>query len=137
MILRSSYLFLLALMCALGLTYGSYSGGAASYTPDGPFFCNELQSSGGEDTLIIGFAFILFGLPLLVGLLRFFKTVSNFEVGFFCLSALAAIIALGLASLDCAQIFYTAFGIPDPYLAAALVSLPVSFLVLVRMRTMS
>ena len=137
MILRSAYLLLLALMCAFGLTYGSYSGGAASYTPDGPFFCNELLSSGGEDTLIIGFAFILFGLPLLVRLLRFYKTVSKFEVGVYCFSALAAIIALGLASLDCAQIVYTAFGIPDLYLAAALISLPISLFLLIRMRMMS
>ena len=137
MILRMAYLLLLALMCALGWTYGSYSGGAAAFTLDGPFFCSELRSSGGDDTAVVGFAFTLFGLPLLVRLLQFFKAVSKIEAGIYYFSALAAIMFLFLASLDCAQIFYTAFGIPDPYLAVALVSLPASFLLLVRMRTTS
>ena len=137
MILRTAYLLLVALMSAVGWTYGSYSGGAAALTLDGPFFCDGLRSSGGEDTGVIGMAFTVFSLPLLVRLLQFFKGVSRIEAGIYCFAALAAITFLFLASLDCAQIFYTAFGLPDPYLAAALVSLPLSFLLLVRMRMIS
>ncbi|MDF1872168.1 hypothetical protein [Vannielia sp.] len=137
MILRIAFLFLVALMCAIGFTYGSYSRGAAAFTPDGPFYCDGLQSGGGDDTAVVGFAFMLFGLPLLVRLFRFFKSVSPFEVGVYCVAALAAVIFLFLASLDCAQIFYTAFSIPDPFLAVALVSLPASFVLLVRIRKIS
>ena len=137
MFLRTAYLFLVALMCAVGLTYGLYSGGAAAFTDDGPFFCDELRSSGGDDTAVVGFAFALFGLPLLVRLLQFFKAVSKIEAGVYYFTAFTAIIFLFLASLDCAQIFYTAFRVPDPHLAVALVSLPASFLLLVRMRTIS
>ena len=137
MLLRSAYLFFVALMCIVGFTYGRYTGGAAARTTNGPFFCSELLSSGGDDTAVIGFAFTSFSLSLLIRLLRFSRGVSRFEIGVFCMSACVNVVALFLASLDCAQIFYTAFGVPDLHLAAALVSLPTSLALLVRMRMTS
>ena len=137
MLLRSSYIFFVTLMCVTGFTYGSYTGGAAARTPNEPFFCNELQSSGGDDTAVIGFAFILFTLSLLIRLFWFFKSVSKFEVGVHVATVVASVCVLLLASLDCAQIFYTAFGVPDPHLAVALLSLPISLALIVRMRMKS
>lgn len=135
MILRMAYLFLVALMFAIGLVYTPYSDGAAAFTPDGPFFCTKLRSSGEDDTVIVALAFMLFGLPLLVRLLRFLKDVSSIEAGIYYVTAVVAILFLYLASVDCAQIFYTAFAVPDPLLAVALTSLPASLIILIRMRT--
>lgn len=137
MFLRTAHILFVALLCAVGFTYGSYTGGAATRTTDGPFYCNELHSSGGDDTAVIGFAFVLFSLSLLIRLFRFFKSVSRFEVGVHTVSLLAAIGILFIASLDCAQIFYTAFGVPDLHLAAALLSLPISLALLIGIRMTS
>ncbi|MEQ5872193.1 hypothetical protein J4E08_20195 [Sagittula sp. NFXS13] len=137
MLLQTAYLFFLTLMCFVGFTYGRYTDGAAARTLDGPYFCNELQSSGSDDTAVIGFAFIFFSLPLLIRLLRFSKGVSKFEIGVLGVSTIVAVGALLLASLDCAEIFYTAFGVPDPHLAAALLVLPTSLALLIRMRIAS
>ncbi|ERI15304.1 hypothetical protein O206_19700 [Ochrobactrum sp. EGD-AQ16] len=119
------YLLSLSLMIWVGLAYESLSPGLASPELAGPLYCKELFSSGSDDDGMIG-AFALFSLPFALRLFRIDRAVTSFEIAalFFCVTM--TIIALWLASLDCASIFYTAFVLPDLPLGSALVSLPVS-----------
>ncbi len=79
-------------------------------------------------------AFGLFALPLAVRPLRMNRPVAGYEVVLLWLCLAVAGAALTLASLDCASIFYTAFVVPDVWLAAALVAMPGSAILLARLR---
>ncbi|MFC6759351.1 hypothetical protein ACFQFQ_07365 [Sulfitobacter porphyrae] len=109
----------------IGISYGNLSRGLAARTPDGPSYCNELLSSGGDDSAMVS-AFSLFFIPLIVRLYRFVHEISAVEVWLFVGAIVVSVLALFLATLDCAQVLYTAFGIPDLYLASVLVALPLS-----------
>ncbi|WP_213548973.1 hypothetical protein [Vannielia litorea] len=95
-----------------------------------PFYCNRLMSAGGEDDLMVSF-FLVFALP---GVLRLIGAVftrpSRVELGIWGVATTVAAFGLFLASLDCAAVFYTAFRLPAPELAAALLAIPASGLIL-------
>ncbi|MGL4321805.1 MAG: hypothetical protein ACRCS3_13170 [Paracoccaceae bacterium] len=127
------YLASLSLMVFVGLNYNALSPGLAIRGSDGPFFCAELLSSGGDDSAMV-FAFALFALPLVLRIILFNQKVSTFELIMFFCCGLATAFALWLASLDCASLFYTAFALPDLFLASALFALPVATISLVALR---
>lgn len=122
-LLSAAYVALLSIMVVVGLSYEAVSPGLAAPGGDGPFFCRQLLSSGGDDEVMIT-AFGLFFLPLALRLVRMNRPVAGYEVVLFWLCLAATCAALMLASLDCASIFYTAFVVPDVWLAAALVAMP-------------
>ena len=99
----------------------------------GPFYCRDLISSGSDDTAMIS-AFCLFVPPLGMRLLRFGKPVGFAEFLLLICCQFLALAALALASLDCAEILYTALRLPDPLLAAALLCLPLSLAALIALR---
>lgn len=131
-----AYAILLAAMVYIGQRWGTLSPGFASPTESGPFFCKELFSSGGDDDAMMG-AFTLFVLPLALRLGRLFRPIAKYEVWLFYVCACLVIFSLILASLDCADIFYTAFVIPDPVLAFALIVMPIAALLLFYLRRKS
>jgi hypothetical protein len=122
---RLIYSLLLTVLSFIGISYDNLSRGLAARTPDGPFYCNGLLSSGGDDSAMV-FAFSLFFIPLIVRLYRFVHEISAVEVWLFVGALVVSVLALILATLDCAQVLYTAFGIPDLYLASVLIALPLS-----------
>ena len=126
---RLIYSLLLTMLSFIGVSYDNLSRGLAARTPDGPFYCNEMLSSGGDDSAMV-FAFSLFFIPLIVRLWRFGHEVSAVEVWLYVGALAMSVFALFVATLDCAEILYTAFGIPDLYLASVLVALPLSALAL-------
>lgn len=137
-----AYPVLLALMVLVGLCYpqlspglaapgGAYGSGAGSAA--GPFYCHQLLSAGGDDDGMIT-AFSLFLWPLAWRLLRWRAAVGAAERALFWLCTGLVAIALWLASLDCAAILYTAFVLPDPWLATALLALPLAAFCLHRPR---
>ena len=75
-------------------------------------------------------AFVLFLLPLMLRLVLIKQGPSWIELLVFCLCLAVVLLALWLAGLDCADIFYTAFVLPDPALAGALIALPGSAIAL-------
>ncbi len=79
-------------------------------------------------------ALSLFVLPLIVRVANMRRAPSLFELLLFHFVAAIAIIALWMATLDCAQLFYTAFVVPDFYLAAGLITLPLSLLAFWKIR---
>ncbi len=95
----------------------------------GPFYCNELQSSGGEDTIMIALMSVS-AIPFLIRLAFFRSWPSRVEQAAFWLVALIAAAGPALAALDCAHIFYTAFVIPDRVLATILLCWAVSALLM-------
>lgn len=128
-VLNIAYLVCLALMVFVGLFYTVLSPGLATYTPDGASFCNQLSSSGSDDDAMI-LAFTWFLVPIVLRILRLAREVARLEAFALCVCQVLAIFALWLASLDCASIFYTAFIVPDPFLAGVLISLPGSLVAL-------
>lgn len=127
------YLACLSLMVFVGLNYDAISPGLAAWGSDRPFFCSELLSSGGDDSAMV-FAFALYALPLVLRIILFNQRVTTFELAMFLCCGLATAFALWLASLDCASLFYTAFVLPDPFLASALLALPIATISLVALR---
>lgn len=116
-------------MTLVGFAYTKLSRGLAAYTSEGPFFCHELLSSGSEDDTMIS-AFVLFLLPLMLRLALIKRSLSWIELLLFCFCLAVTLLALWLAGLDCADVFYTAFVLPDPTLAGALIALPSSAIAL-------
>ncbi|MGD9919701.1 MAG: hypothetical protein AB7U46_16975 [Paenirhodobacter sp.] len=131
--LSFAYIASLIVMVVVGFGYSSLSPGLATRTSSGPFFCNQLMSSGSDDDAML-FAFALFILPLTIRILRAWRRIARVELVVFGLCAFVSCVALWLASLDCASIFYTAFIVPDPALAGALVALLLSTVTLVSLR---
>lgn len=127
------YLACLSLMVFVGLNYDAISPGLAVRGFDGPFFCAELLTSGGDDSAMV-FAFALFALPLVLRIILFNQRVTTFELTMFLCCGTATAFALWLASLDCASLFYTAFVLPDLFLASALFALPVATISLFALR---
>lgn len=128
-----AYVASLIVMVVVGLGYDSFSRGLAGRSSNGPFFCKELMSSGSDDDAML-IAFVLFIVPLTIRGLRARRRIACFELVVFSLCAFVSCFALWLASLDCASIFYTAFFVPDPALAGALVALVLSTAMLISLR---
>lgn len=82
-------------------------------------------------------AFVVFALPLVLRVIRLLCRVRVYEVWLFYICVAFVGFSLMLASLDCADVFYTAFVLPDPALAAALLAIPVAALVLAYLRAKS
>ncbi|WGW04950.1 hypothetical protein [Tropicibacter oceani] len=118
-----SFVYAQALLVAAGLGtgYDALSPGFAARSADGPFYCCDLMSSGGYDDAFMMLFFFL-ALPALLRLARFSRAITRLETVLFIATIGAALAALGLASMDCANPLYTAFGIPDLVLATALVA---------------
>ncbi|QDC10849.1 hypothetical protein FHY55_17120 [Oceanicola sp. D3] len=99
-----------------------------------PFYCNQLMSTGGEDDLMVAL-FLVFALPLAVrAIAMLFAGPGRAELALWGLATSLAGFGLFLASLDCAAVFYTAFTLPAPGLAAALIALPLSGVLLWALR---
>lgn len=130
-----AYVLVLIGMVAVGLTYDVLTRGLAAPTETGPFFCRKLRSSGGDDSAMV-FAFVVFSVPLLLRLWQFRRRVYAFEVIIVWTSACIASLSLFISSLDCASKFYTAFIVPDPLLAFALLALPSSIFLVTVLRAM-
>lgn len=132
-LLSAAYVALLSIMVVVGLNYEAVSPGLAAPGGDGPLFCRQLLSSGGDDEVMIT-AFGLFFLPLALRLVRMNRPVAGYEVVLLwvCLGVAGA--ALMLASLDCASILYTAFGVPDLWLAGAMLAMPAAAAALAGLR---
>jgi hypothetical protein len=123
-------------MIFVGLNFASLSNGLASNAGAEPFYCRNLKSSGSDDDVMI-FAFSVFLVPFLLRLVRIKRWMAKFEAVnyFLCLGLVA--LALIVASMDCADVFYTAFVVPDLLLSLALISALLSavlVLLLSRMR---
>ncbi|MCU1126875.1 hypothetical protein JAK51_11675 [Stenotrophomonas maltophilia] len=129
-----AYIMLLALLASTPWIWQKWSPGG--FAAPGPFFCKELLSSGGDDDVMI-MAFIVFALPLVLRVIRLLCRVGVYEVWLFYICVAFVGFSLMLASLDCADVFYTAFVLPDPALAAALLAIPVAALVLAYLRAKS
>lgn len=130
------YGLLLVLMAGVGLSYEGLSPGLAAPTDGAPFFCRELRSSGGEDDALI-IVFAVFLVPLGLRVFRFAAPVARVEAIAFWVCGALVCFALFLAGLDCGSVFYTAFVVPDPLLAGALMALPGAALLLVALRARS
>lgn len=120
-------------MVGIGLSYGDLSDGLAGRTSEGPFFCDDLMSSGSDDSAMV-FSFFVFAMPMVLRLARFRRQANSLEILVFAASVLIACLSLSLASMDCASILYTVFKVPDFYLGAALIALPVSTVALAMLR---
>ncbi|MFC4732636.1 hypothetical protein [Salipiger abyssi] len=131
--LDAVYIGSLAAMSLVGLGYDSLSLDLAAPGPDGPFFCRELQSSGGDDSLMV-LVFGTFTIPLLLRVIRFGRQFSSIETATFSICLGLTLVSLWIASLDCASLLYTAIFVPDPLLAIALIAIPVATTTLLALR---
>lgn len=115
-------------MVAIGATYPALSTGLATPVIGAPFICSDLRSLGGDDDVVV-FSFTLFMLPLFIRIFRIRHKVGRADhiTFWFCVLGVATVV---FGATDCADIFYTAFLLPDAPLALALVSMPVSALAL-------
>lgn len=131
---KAIYMFFLVVLSTVGITYENVSAGLAAKSVNGPFYCSNLKSSGSDDTAML-FVFSLFLIPLAARFIRLHRDISFAEVVVFYVVMALSIAGLFLASLDCAEILYTAFGVPDLYLASALIALPISAIMLWKIRS--
>ncbi|WP_157946833.1 hypothetical protein [Thalassobius sp. I31.1] len=116
------------------MSWEYYSPGFAANSSTGAVFCRELLSSGSDDSAMV-LMFMIMILPFIFRLARFRYPPKAVETSVFAVCVLLVIGALYLASLDCAQVFYTAFVVPDFMLLAALVSLAGAVWSIYRLRT--
>lgn len=73
------YLALLGWVTTVGAAFDALSRGLTARTAEGPFFCAELQSSGGDDDAMI-FAFVIFAVPLAVRIVRTGRAYAGYEL---------------------------------------------------------
>jgi hypothetical protein len=130
------YLLTLATQIAIGFYWPRMSNGFAAKTDAGPFYCNELLSSGGDDSTMV-VVFVLFIIPLLIRVFLFARRVSNWELGIFILTASIVIVGFYAVTLDCAEFFYTAFSVPDIPLQLAIYSYLLSIFLIYRIRSLA
>jgi hypothetical protein len=109
-------------MIFVGLNFSELSNGLASRTSGDPFYCGAGFGSQADSNAMV-FAFVVFAIPSVTRLVRFNKPMSFFEFGLHLFCLCFVIVAFFLATMDCGDIFYTAFILPDLYFASALVSL--------------
>lgn len=113
------YVICVGVVGFVGVMYDRLSHGLAAQVNGGTFYCNELLSGGGEDSAMI-FLFSAFLLPFTVRLMRWRHALGWVELTLYWAAFGLALLGVVLAQLDCAQVLYTAFGVPDLPLAAAL-----------------
>ena len=118
------YLALLGWVTTVGAAFDALSRGLTARTTEWPFLCAELQSSGGDDDAMI-FVFVIFAVPLAVRIIRTGRAFAGYELALVWGCAGVGGVALWLASLECAEVFYTAFAVPDSALASILIAVPV------------
>ena len=80
------------------------------------------MSSGGEDDIMV-VVLVVMALPAVVRVLRPARWPNLVEQVVYWMSAGLSVLVVRLASLDCAAIFATAFQVPSPRLAAGLIGL--------------
>ena len=135
-LLSALYLSGLATMIFVGWNFSELSNGLASRTSGDPFYCGGGLGSQPDSNAMV-FAFIVFIISSFIRLVQFNKPMSFFEFGLHLFCLCFVILAFYLAVMDCGDILYSAFILPDLYLASALVSLLFSTLLaakLFRMR---
>jgi hypothetical protein len=115
------YLLCLGSMIFVGLYYEALSDGLSANAGGIPLRCRELMSSGGQDDVMI-FSFAIFVVPFVLRLLLILRDFTRFEMATYSIALGLVAFALLLASMDCAEIFYTAFFVPDLLLAWAIIS---------------
>jgi hypothetical protein len=130
------YLLALAIQIVIGFYWPGNSNGFAAKTVTGPFYCNELLSSGGDDSTMV-VVFVLLFIPLLIRVFLFTRRVSIWELGTFVLTASIVVVGFYAATLDCAEFFYTAFGVPDIPLQIAIYSFLMSIYLIFRLRSLA
>ena len=111
------------------LFYREISRGLAAPAGDHPFYCHDLMSSGSDDDSML-LLFAVFIAPCALRALRLTAQVSKYEIAPFLLAAVMSVIGTTMANLDCADVLYTAFIVPDIPLAAALASIPIAAIIL-------
>lgn len=116
-VLNLLYLASLAAISAVGLMWNTVSHGF--HATGGEFLCRELKSSGSDDdAMVVMFITLLF--PIIIRLIRFKKSYAHMELLVLLLCLGLSVLGLWLAALDCADIWDTAFAVPDYALQAAL-----------------
>jgi hypothetical protein len=120
--LAISYVLCLFVQVYVGFVWPGGGPGFAAPTADGPLFCADLVSSGGDDDAMM-IAFLLMLLSAAVRILRWGQSANRIELAVFWLSVALIVATLWLASLDCANVLYTAFTLGHPLLLAGLVAL--------------
>lgn len=128
-ILNLLYLVVTGGMVFVGLRWPELSPGLAAGGGEAPFYCKNARSAGGEDDAML-LLFVIFAAPLVWRLLRWQRGVRRVECVGLAVAVAMGIWALWLASLDCAQVFYTAFTLGDVALIAVLAGMPLSVLLL-------
>ena len=131
--LSSLYIIFLCVIVGIGLFYTSVSNGFAAPTGDRPFFCRELKGGGSADEVML-LTLIIFLVPALIRLFRFNRRPGLWEAFVYLSCLLLASVALLVAGLDCASLIYTAFGVPDLWLATLLISIPVTAILMTVLR---
>lgn len=128
------YSILLAIAASAGALFAIGPVGFTAQTPDGPFFCAKLQSSGSDDDAMM-LLYLFFAVPAFIRLIRMRNLVGRVEIVCYLAAVGLALTALWLAQLDCAEPLFTAFVLRSPALltaiAAAALSIPL-FLRLLR-----
>ncbi|MEC7964694.1 MAG: hypothetical protein VX083_14515 [Pseudomonadota bacterium] len=119
------YLLCLGEMIMVGYSFGFGPLEFAARGPDGPFSCQALLSSGGDDDAMV-LAFVLFAVPFAMRSFQFRTAPRALEICVFVGVLLIVTGALTLASFDCAEVLYTAFVVPNLMLAVAIMAMPVS-----------
>ncbi len=129
------YLFCLGSMIFVGLNYEAMTDGLAGNVDGIPFYCRELMSSGGDDDVMIG-TFGIFVFPFALRLFLIWRDFTRFEMVIYFIALGLVVFALILSSLDCADIFYTVFFVPDFMLAWAIISTVFSLCLVLEMSRM-
>ena len=111
------YLAALITISVIGLMWESLSNGF--HASGGEFLCRNLKSSGGDDDAVV-VIFVTLVIPAMIRAFRVKLPYTRIELTIFCLCLALSAFGLWLASLDCADIWDTAFAVPDYALQAVL-----------------
>jgi hypothetical protein len=119
--LQLSYLFLLFALAYIGAYWTELSNGLVA--KGGQFRCAELQTTGGDVDALVFFC-VLFVLPLALRLVRITRIFNMFDLVLMLFVTTFVAFFLWLASLACANLWHTAFLVPEPALQFLLLGLP-------------
>lgn len=119
-VLNLLYLSSLATISVVGLMFDTLSHGF--HATGGEFLCRDLKSSGGDDDAVV-VMFITLIIPIVIRLMRMKKSYTRMELLVLLVCLGLSVFGLWLAALDCADIWDTAFAIPDYALQAGLLGM--------------
>ncbi|MCK0143083.1 hypothetical protein [Aliiroseovarius sp. F20344] len=119
-VLNLLYLSSLATISVVGLLFDTLSHGF--HATGGEFLCRDLKSSGGDDDAVV-VMFITLIIPIVIRLMRMKKSYTRMELLVLLVCLGLSVFGLWLAALDCADIWDTAFAIPDYALQAGLLGM--------------